>query len=352
MRRRLPGRPADGDGRAADVEAALGRLLKRTAGNDLFAHDQTPTIRTSADNRVHTVQVGTPHSPKSDGARDSLELLRDWVPQAMEGVPGAESAVGGKVAQGLDFTGHLEDRMPWVVGFVLLLTFVTMVLIFRSLAVALSAILLNLLSAAASFGVLVAVFQHTWAEGLLDFHSSGAVVSWLPLFLFVVLFGLSMDYYVFVVSRIRETAQNGATVKDAVREGITRSAGVVTSAAIVMVGVFSIFGTLSMVEFKQLGVGLAAATSTPRAPTTPASCARSRPPSRTTRERSISSRTWTGRTTPGSRVVPPSAPRTSSSNRSTATTDLTPGSSGRKQVPPRRREGSLYILRRAPSLLR
>ena len=248
--------PAD---RAADVEAALGRLLKRTAGDDLFAHDQTPTVRTSADNRVHTVQVGTPHSPKSDGARDSLELLRDWVPQAMEGVPGAESAVGGKVAQGLDFTGHLEDRMPWVVGFVLLLTFVTMVLIFRSLAVALSAILLNLLSAAASFGVLVAVFQHTWAEGLLDFHSSGAVVSWLPLFLFVVLFGLSMDYHVFVVSRIRETAQNGATVKDAVREGITRSAGVVTSAAIVMVGVFSIFGTLSMVEFKQLGVGLAAA---------------------------------------------------------------------------------------------
>ncbi|MFF9221845.1 MMPL family transporter [Streptomyces viridosporus] len=89
--------PAD---RAADVEAALGGLLKRTAGDDLFAHDQTPTIRTSADNRVHTVQVGTPHSPKSDGARDSLELLRDWVPQAMEGVPGAESAVGGKVAQG------------------------------------------------------------------------------------------------------------------------------------------------------------------------------------------------------------------------------------------------------------
>ncbi|CAM5559424.1 MMPL family transporter OS=Streptomyces tendae OX=1932 GN=GUR47_35305 PE=4 SV=1 [Streptomyces tendae] len=92
--------------------------------------------------------------------------------------------------------------MPWVVGFVLLLTFVTMVMIFRSIAVALSAILLNLLSAAAAFGVLVAVFQNTWAEGFLDFHSSGAVVSWLPLFLFVVLFGLSMDYHVFVVSRI------------------------------------------------------------------------------------------------------------------------------------------------------
>ncbi|MFI7890555.1 MMPL family transporter [Streptomyces sp. CACIS-1.16CA] len=248
--------PAD---RADDVKAALNGLLARTAKDELFAHDSTPAIDESEDRRVHTVDVGTPYQPKSDGARESLDLLREWVPQAMADVPGAESAVGGKVAQGVDFTGHLEERMPWVVGFVLLLTFVTMVMIFRSLAVALSAILLNLLSAAAAFGVLVAVFQNTWAEGFLDFHSSGAVVSWLPLFLFVVLFGLSMDYHVFVVSRIREAALEGATTRTAVREGITRSAGVVTSAAIVMVGVFAIFGTLSMVEFKQLGVGLAAA---------------------------------------------------------------------------------------------
>lgn len=246
-------------GRAGEVESALRALLGRTEGRRLFAHDRTPEIRVSADRRVHTVAVGTPYSPQSDGARDSLELLREWLPEALAPVRGAEGAVGGKVAQGIDFTGHLEDRMPWVVGFVLLLTFATMAVIFRSLAVALSAILLNLLSAAASFGVLVAVFQHTWAEGLLDFHSSGAVVSWLPLFLFVVLFGLSMDYHVFVVSRIREAALDGARVREAVREGITRSAGVVTSAAIVMVAVFAIFGTLSMVEFKQLGVGLAAA---------------------------------------------------------------------------------------------
>ncbi|MBO4256225.1 MMPL family transporter [Streptomyces griseorubiginosus] len=244
---------------AGEVRTALKGLLERTADNKLFAHDSTPTIKESADHRVHTVDVGTPYQPKSDGARESLDLLRAWLPQAMADVPGAESAVGGKVAQGVDFTGHLEERMPWVVGFVLVLTFVTMVLIFRSLAVAISAILLNLLSAAAAFGVLVGVFQHTWAEKILDFHSSGAVVSWLPLFLFVVLFGLSMDYHVFVVSRIREAALAGAPTKDAVRDGITRSAGVVTSAAIVMVGVFAIFGTLSMVEFKQLGVGLAAA---------------------------------------------------------------------------------------------
>ncbi|MFB7837292.1 MMPL family transporter [Streptomyces sp. NPDC056056] len=245
--------------RADEVEAALRSLLNRAEGQRLFAHDLAPAIRASADRRVHTVAVGTPHSPRSDGARASLALLRAWVPEALAPVRGAEGAVGGKVAQGVDFTGHLKERMPWVVGFVLLLTFVTMAAIFRSLAVALSAILLNLLSAAASFGVLVAVFQHTWAEGLLDFHSSGAVVSWLPLFLFVVLFGLSMDYHVFVVSRIREAALDGAGVRDAVREGITRSAGVVTGAAIVMVAVFAVFGTLSMVEFKQLGVGLAAA---------------------------------------------------------------------------------------------
>ncbi|MGK7228611.1 MMPL family transporter [Streptomyces hygroscopicus] len=246
-------------GQAGQVEAALRGLIARTEGNRMFAHDQTPVIRESADHRVHTVDVGTPYPPKNAKATESLKVLRGWVPQALDEVPDAESAVGGAVAQGADFTAHLEERMPWVVGFVLLLTFGTMAVIFRSLAVAVSAVLLNLLSAAASFGVLVAVFQHSWAEGLLDFDSSGTVVSWLPLFLFVVLFGLSMDYHVFVVSRIRETALDGASVRDSVREGIVRSAGVVTSAAIVMVAVFSIFGTLNAVEFKQLGVGLAAA---------------------------------------------------------------------------------------------
>jgi RND superfamily putative drug exporter len=130
---------------------------------------------------------------------------------------------------------------------------------FRSIAIALTAIGLNLLSAGAAFGVLVLVFQHHWAEGLLGFHSTGAVVAWLPLFLFVVLFGLSMDYHVFVVSRIREAAMRGESTPDAVRHGITTSAGVVTSAAAVMIAVFSVFATLSTIDMKQLGVGLAAA---------------------------------------------------------------------------------------------
>lgn len=129
---------------------------------------------------------------------------------------------------------------------------------FRSVAIALTALLLNVLFAAAAFGTLVLVFQHTWAEGILGFESNGAIVAWIPLFLFAVLFGLSMDYHVFVVSRIREAARGGMPTKQAVGHGISRSAGVVTSAAIV-VSVFAIFATLSMNEMKQMGVGLAVA---------------------------------------------------------------------------------------------
>jgi RND superfamily putative drug exporter len=134
-----------------------------------------------------------------------------------------------------------------------------MTLTFRSVVVALTAIALNLLSAAAAYGALQLVFGGTWAEGLLDFRTTGAIVSLIPLFHFVVLFGLSMDYHVFVVSRIREAVLRGVPTRQAVSDGISRSAGVVTSAAVVMVAVFSVFATLSTVDFKQLGVGLAAA---------------------------------------------------------------------------------------------
>src|SRR5262249_58957968 len=130
---------------------------------------------------------------------------------------------------------------------------------FRSIVVPIKAIVLNLLSVAAAYGVLVLVFQHHWAEGLLGFHSDGAIIAWLPLFLFVVLFGLSMDYHVFILSRVREAVDNGMSTDDAVRYGISRTAGVVTSAAIVMVGVFAIFGTLGQLDVKQAGVGLATA---------------------------------------------------------------------------------------------
>jgi len=217
-------------------------------------------VRTSPDRTVSTMVVPVPYEVDEPRTRHSLATLRtDLVPAAVGAVPGVEYAVGGVIADGIDYTTRQQQRLPWVIGFVVLLTIVVMAVAFRSIVVALVSGLLNVVSVAGAFGLLVLVFQHTWAESLLDFTSTGHVVSWIPLFLFVVLFGLSMDYHVFVVSRIREAVVAGADARDAVLQGVTRSAGVVTSAATVMVAVFSIFATLSIIEMKQLGVGLAAA---------------------------------------------------------------------------------------------
>ena len=146
-----------------------------------------------------------------------------------------------------------------MVLFVLALTLLLMLASFRSLRVALATIGLNLLSVAAAWGLLVVVFQHHWLDALLGIRTNGAIVAWLPLFLFVILFGLSMDYHVFVLSRIREAHRAGASASDAIAIGIERTAGVVTSAAVVMVGAFGVFATLSTIDMKQLGVGLATA---------------------------------------------------------------------------------------------
>jgi RND superfamily putative drug exporter len=237
-------------------------MARRAQADPLFTAGGAlqPQIEVSADGRVSTLDIATPYASRSAEAGQSLDRLRrDLAPAALDDVPGVEYAVGGDVAGSVDYAAHVRSKLPLVMGFVLGLTFLVMALTFRSVVVALTSIALNLLSAGAAYGLLVVTFQGTWAEGLLDFTSMGAIVSWLPLFLFVVLFGLSMDYHVFVVSRIREAAQRGMPNRDAVAHGITTSAGVVTSAAIVMVAVFSIFATLSTIDMKQLGVGLAVA---------------------------------------------------------------------------------------------
>lgn len=244
------------------VKAALTGLADRAAADPLFApaEGDGPKIKVSADRRVSVLEVATPYASRTDEASRSLhELRQDLVPAALKGIPGVEYAVGGGVAASEDYADHIWAKLPLVAAFVLALTFLVMAWTFRSVVVAVTSILLNLLSAGAAYGLLVLVFQGTWAEGLLGFTSMDAIVTWLPMFLFVVLFGLSMDYHVFVVSRIREGIRQGMSNKDAVAYGITSSAGVVTSAAIVMVGVFSIFATLSTIDFKQLGIGLAAA---------------------------------------------------------------------------------------------
>jgi RND superfamily putative drug exporter len=125
--------------------------------------------------------------------------------------------------------------------------------------IAATAVALNLLSVGAAYGILVAVFQHGWLANVFGFQTNGAIVSWLPLFLFVVLFGLSMDYHVFILSRIKEFHDGGASTDDAIRLAITRTAGTVTSAAIIMVAVFGLFATLSMIMMQQMGFGLAIA---------------------------------------------------------------------------------------------
>ncbi len=181
------------------------------------------------------------------------------LPAALHDVPGARFAVGGDTASNVDTDQNMSDHLPWVIGFVVLLTMLIMGWVFRSVVIAVSTAAVNLLSAGAAFGVLVLTFQNSWAESLLGFHSTGRIINWIPLFTFAVLFGLSMDYHVFVISRIREAAQRGLSTRDAIREGITGSAGTVTSAALVMVSVFAIFASLHMIEMKEIGIGLAVA---------------------------------------------------------------------------------------------
>ncbi|PSL02139.1 RND superfamily putative drug exporter [Haloactinopolyspora alba] len=248
-----------GAGERAAVDDALDRLGGLVAVDGHFAHDQPPRIRTADDGTVTTATLGVPYPPQSDEAAESLRVLRDEVlPAAFDDV-GAEIAVGGGVAENVDYSDNLSSKLPWIIGFVLVLAFVMMTVTFRSVVVGATTVFVNLLSTVAAFGVLTLVFQNTWAEGVLDFTSNGAVVVWIPLFLFVILFGLSMDYHVFVVSRIREAVDRGVSTREAIREGITGSAGVVTSAALVMVAVFGLFAAMRVVEMKQMGVGLAVA---------------------------------------------------------------------------------------------
>ena len=190
----------------------------------------------------------------------SLSALRDTiVPETVGTLPGSEAGVTGLTAEWKDQQDQMKSKLPLVVAFVLLLAFVLMLVAFRSIVVAVKAIVLNLLSVAAAYGVLVLVFQHGVGKGVLGFSSTAGISPVVPLLLFVILFGLSKDYHVFIVSRIRETFDRGASMDESISHGIKTTAGVVTSAAIVMVAVFSIFATLSMLFFKQFGVGLAAA---------------------------------------------------------------------------------------------
>ncbi|MFJ8592320.1 MMPL family transporter [Streptomyces sp. NPDC093598] len=244
--------------RSAAVTAALREVVRRVEADPLFTG--ASRIRTSADDRTSTLELKVPYLGNSDEAYASLDRLRDgFLPATVGRIAGAEYGVSGDVARYADYPAHQNGKLPLVLGALLLVTFAMTVYAFRSVVLGLLGVALNLLSAAAALGLLVLVFQGTWAEGLLGFDSTGSIGSRVPLFLFVILFGLSTDYQVFVVSRIREATLAGVPTRQAVLDGIRSSASVVTSAAVVMTTVFAGFVFLHIIEMKQIGFVLAAA---------------------------------------------------------------------------------------------
>jgi RND superfamily putative drug exporter len=223
--------------------------IREPISSAMFGHDQ-----------VLVVSVPLAGSGTDATSNNALTILRDHaLPATLGQVPGISYAVTGLTAGNHDFDAQLAKTVPWVFVFVLGLAFVLLMASFRSVWIPALSIVLNLLSVGAAYGVMVWIFQDGHLEGPLGFTAYGGITAWLPLFMFVLLFGLSMDYHVFILSRIRELRLAGAPARTAVTDGIARTGGVVTSAALIMVAVFSIFATLSLIEFKMFGVAMAVA---------------------------------------------------------------------------------------------
>jgi RND superfamily putative drug exporter len=229
--------------------AATHGAIREPITTAMFGHDQ-----------VLVVSVPLAGSGTDATSNNALMTLRDHaLPATVGKVPGISYAVAGLTAGNHDFDAQLAKTVPWVFVFVLGLAFLLLMASFRSVYIPALSIGLNLLSVGAAYGLMVLIFQDGHLEGPLGFTAYGGITAWLPLFMFVLLFGLSMDYHVFILSRIRELRLGGASVRQAITGGIASSAGVVTSAAAIMVAVFSIFATLSLIEFKVFGVAMAAA---------------------------------------------------------------------------------------------
>ncbi|MEU9111479.1 MMPL family transporter [Streptomyces sp. NPDC048483] len=250
---RTDGMPVDGP----PARKALDALHRRAAHSQGALHEPITALPVGNTMVIRVPLGGAVTDPDADRA---LATLRDHaLPATFGTVPGVRYAVTGKTAVPHDFARQVNSRTPLVLGFILALAFLLLAVTFRSWTLPLASILLNLLSIGAAYGVLVWVFQDGNLESALGFTSYGGVVSWLPLFMFIVLFGLSMDYHIFILSRIKERWLGGATPRDAVVSGIAASAGVVSSAALIMTGVFLVFLTLSAIEYKMLGLGMALA---------------------------------------------------------------------------------------------
>jgi len=259
----FPGRPAPAevvvtghDLQSPAMHRALSALEATATTNGPFR--KPITVTAVAGGRALIAQVPLAGNGSDTTSTSALLTLRNQVLPATVGrVSGASFVVSGNTAYSYDWSAVLRARTPLVLAVVALLAFLVLMTAFRSLTLPLVSIGLNLLSVGGACGLVTLIFQDGHLQGLLGFTTYGAVSQWVPLFTFVLLFGLSMDYHVFILSRIRERWRAGASTTDAVIGGIAGSAGVVTSAAVIMVAVFSIFATLSFIDVKMLGVGLA-----------------------------------------------------------------------------------------------
>ena len=241
-----------------EIQAAIGDLQKTAIATGRLS--EPTSVDVSPDRTVAVVSLAVKGKGTDAESNRSLEVLRaEVVPATVGKLANAEVAVSGMTAWSKDFLDTMKSHLPIVFGFVLSLAFILLLVTFRSIVVPIKAIVLNLLSVGAAYGILTLVFQDGHGEQALGFTSVGGIATWLPLFLFVILFGLSMDYHVFVLSRIREAVDRGMSTGDAVAHGIKSTAGVITSAAAVMVITFAMFATGDSQSMKQLGVGLAAA---------------------------------------------------------------------------------------------
>lgn len=249
------------DPAAPQVDQALAAFRERVAASDSFG--EQGQVTTHQKEGIITIDVPLAGDGANDTSKDALKELRgEVVPQTLgtaELGQGSEAKVSGMLAESVDFDHQLHQGLIPVLLMLGLITFLVMAFAFRSWVIGATSLVLNFLSVGAAFGVMTAVFQHGWGVGLFGTEGVGAIEAWIPMFTLVILFGLSTDYHVFVVSRIREAVEDGMDTTSAVRHGISRTAGVVTSAAAIMVAVFAVFATLSMMDFKQMGVGLAAA---------------------------------------------------------------------------------------------
>ncbi len=247
-----------GDASDPELQAAVAELRKQAlvSGIGLDPID----VEAAPGGKALRVDIPLAGKGTDSTANDALATLRDEIiPATLGTVSGIDYAVTGDTAASKDWNEAMKSAVPVVFAFVLAFAFLLLLVSFRSIVIPLKAILMNLLSVAAAYGVVVVVFQWGWGENLLDFNSNGGVAAWLPMFLFVILFGLSMDYHVFILSRVREYYDRGLSTEEAVSRGIKSTAGVVTSAAVVMVLVFGVFALMPLIDMKEMGIGLAAA---------------------------------------------------------------------------------------------